>query len=51
MFPITFYALLCGLVGLFSPRFGRWYGRLMFGAVLGVFAATAMPHVRALAGL
>ncbi|WP_238548058.1 hypothetical protein [Meridianimarinicoccus roseus] len=51
MFPVTFYAVLCGLVGLLAPRFRRWYGRLVFGAVLGVSAAIVMPQLRALVGL
>ncbi|MGS4944381.1 hypothetical protein ACVDG3_02790 [Meridianimarinicoccus sp. RP-17] len=50
-FPIAFYAALCGLVGLAAPRFSRWPARLAFGAALGVAAATAMPHIRAFAGL
>jgi len=51
MFPVAFYAALCGLVGLVAPRFHRWPARLVFGAALGMVAATAMPHIRAFAGL
>jgi hypothetical protein len=50
-FPIAFYAALCGLVGVAAPRFSRWPARLGFGALIGVVAATALPHIRAIFGL
>ncbi|MFV1874794.1 MULTISPECIES: hypothetical protein [Nioella] len=48
---LTFYAVVCGLLGLVSPNLGRPAIRLGIGAVVGLIAAGALPTIRASLGL
>jgi len=53
MDPITlsFYAVVCGLLGLAGPRLGRPMMRLGIGAAIGLIAAGALPTIRAALGI
>lgn len=53
MDPITlsFYAIVCGLLGLAGPTLGRPTVRLAIGAVVGLVAAGALPYLRASLGI
>ena len=45
LFPLAFYALVCGLLSAFAPpvSLGK---RLILGAIVGIVSATVMPLVR-----
>lgn len=48
---LTFYAVVCGLLGLAGPHLGRPTIRLGIGAVIGLIAAGALPTIRATFGI
>ncbi|MCS6626162.1 hypothetical protein N0B44_24900 [Roseibacterium beibuensis] len=48
---LVFYAAICGLLSLASPRLGRPFIRLAVGAVVGIAAATLLPILRTAFGL
>jgi hypothetical protein len=48
---ITFYAIVCALLGLAGPSLGRPLVRLGIGATVGLGAAALLPGLRASAGL
>lgn len=48
---ISFYALVCGVLGLFAPRLGNPALRLGAGVLVGVAAASLLPALRAALGL
>jgi hypothetical protein len=45
---MVFYALVCGVLAAFSPSIGNRNKRLIFGSVIGLLAALAMPTIRSL---
>jgi len=47
---MTFYAIVCGVLGVSAPRFDSAWFRLAFGAVIGVIAAFALPYIRQMIG-
>ena len=48
---LAFYAIICALLSLASPRLGRPLVRLGIGALVGIAAAALLPWVRATFGL
>ena len=48
---LVFYAAICGLLSLASPRLGRPFVRLAIGAVVGLAAAALLPILRSTFGL
>ncbi len=48
---VSYYAVVCGVLGLASPRLGMPVLRLIIGCVVGVLAATLLPAVRLIASL
>jgi len=48
---ITFYAVVCGVLGWAAPKLGGSVMRLGVGAIVGVIAVTVLPLVRAVIGL
>lgn len=52
MDPVSlgFYATVCGLLGLAGPRLGTAPFRLAIGALVGIVAVAALPHVKTLLG-
>jgi hypothetical protein len=48
---LTFYAVVCGLLGLAGPTLGRPMIRLGIGAAIGLIAAAALPTIRTSLGL
>lgn len=53
MDPITlsFYGVICGLLGLAGPSLGRPALRLFIGAAVGILAAGVLPYLRASLGV
>ena len=47
---LAFYAVICGLLSLVSPRLGTPLVRVAVGAVVGVAAATLLPFLLAALG-
>jgi hypothetical protein len=43
---ISFYAVVCGLLGLVSPAMGSYLPRLGVGAIVGIVAAILLPYLR-----
>ena len=43
---MAFYACICGVLGVASPRLGSMPVRLAIGAAVGVVAALILPVVR-----
>ena len=50
-FVMTFYAVVCGILGWAAPNLGGPAIRLGIGAVVGIIAATVLPVVRVVLGL
>lgn len=48
---LTYYAAVCGLLGLVGPRLGAAPLRLAIGAVVGIGAVAVLPSLRAALGL
>lgn len=48
---VSYYALVCGLLGLAGPRLGAPVLRLVIGGIVGILAATMLPSLRALLGI
>ncbi|AKO95320.1 MAG: hypothetical protein RID15_12840 [Marinovum algicola] len=48
---VSYYALVCGALGLAGPRLGRPLIRLGIGGIVGILAATLLPTVRLGLGL
>ncbi|MFA8387085.1 MAG: hypothetical protein ACEPO2_15795 [Pelagibaca sp.] len=48
---MAFYALVCGGLGLVSPRFPKPWARFAVAALVGVVAAAILPVVRTALGL
>ena len=48
---VSYYAFVCGMLGLAGPRLGMPVWRLIIGGVVGVLAATLLPAVKLIAGL
>ncbi len=49
IFALTFYAVICGLLGLTAPpRFPSALSRIVFGAIVGLLAAGLLPFVKGL---
>lgn len=46
-FTLTYYAAVCGLLSLASPRFGGYLPRLAVGIAVGLVAAGVLPTLRA----
>jgi len=44
---LAFYAAICGLLSVASPRLGTPLVRLLIGAVVGIAAAALLPVLRA----
>jgi hypothetical protein len=42
---LVFYAIVCGVLSVFAPKFGGFLPRLAVGAVVGIGAAAALPVV------
>lgn len=47
---LSFYAVVCGVLGLAGPRLGAAPIRLLIGGLVGVLAATILPFVHVLIG-
>ena len=47
---LAFYATICGALSALSPRLRTPARRLVVGAAVGVLAAAALPHIRAVLG-
>lgn len=43
---LIFYALVCALLSMASPRLGTPVKRLAIGAVVGIAAAALLPVIR-----
>ena len=48
---LTYYALICALLSMFSPHVGGALRRLVIGAVVGIAAAASLPVVRGALGV
>jgi hypothetical protein len=48
---LAFYAIVCGILSLASPRLGRPLVRLGIGAAVGIAAAALLPILKATFGL
>lgn len=48
---LVFYAIVCGLLSLASPRLGRPGPRVAIGALVGIAAAALLPVLRTAFGL
>ncbi|AHM03189.1 hypothetical protein roselon_00771 [Roseibacterium elongatum DSM 19469] len=48
---LAFYAAICALLSLASPRLGRPFVRLAVGAVVGLAAAALLPILKGALGL
>lgn len=48
---MAFYALVCGGLGLVSPRFPKPLARFAIAALVGVVAAAVLPAIRTALGL
>ncbi len=48
---LVFYACVCGVLGLAGPKLGAAPVRLGIGALVGIVAVTALPHVKTVLGL
>lgn len=42
---MSYYAIICGLLGVFAPRVGRWPARLTLGIAVGAISAGVIPTV------
>ncbi|WP_323766369.1 hypothetical protein [Marinovum sp.] len=51
LITVTYYALVCGVLGLAGPRLGRPPIRLIVGGIVGILAATLLPALRLGLGL
>lgn len=47
---VSYYAFVCGILGLAGPRLGAPLIRLIVGGIVGILAATALPPVRLIFG-
>lgn len=47
---MTFYAVICGVLGVSAPSFSSAIQRLAFGAVVGVVAAAVLPFIKGMMG-
>ncbi len=47
---LVFYAVICGCLSLFAPRFGGMAPRLAVGAAVGIAASLALPLIRGAIG-
>ncbi len=47
---LTYYALICGLLGAAAPRLGALPVRFVLGAIVGLASAAALPIVRQMLG-
>lgn len=47
---VSYYALVCGVLGLAGPKLGAPVIRLIIGGFVGVLAATVLPAVRLIVG-
>lgn len=47
---VSYYAIVCGVLGMAGPKLGGTVVRLIIGAVVGVIAATLLPAVRLIVG-
>lgn len=47
---VSYYAVVCGVLGMAGPKLGGTVVRLIIGAIVGVIAATLLPTVRLIAG-
>lgn len=47
---VSYYALVCGILGLAGPRLGAPVIRLIIGGIVGVLAATLLPALRLILG-
>jgi len=45
---LSFYAVICGVLGWAAPNLGAPVVRLGIGAVVGVIAASLLPYVKAM---
>jgi hypothetical protein len=43
---LTFYAAVCGILGVVAPKLGGFLPRLLIGAFVGIIAAILLPSVR-----
>lgn len=48
---VSYYAFVCGVLGLAGPHIGRPLIRLVIGGIVGVLAASLLPMVRLGLGL
>lgn len=48
---VSYYAVVCGLLGWAGPKLGRPVIRLLIGAIVGIGAATILPTVRLIVGV
>lgn len=47
---VSYYAIVCGVLGMAGPKLGGRVTRLIIGAIVGIVAATLLPAVRLIAG-
>jgi len=47
---LTYYAIVCGVLGLIGPKLGAPITRLGVGAVVGIVAASSLPVVKSFLG-
>lgn len=47
---VSYYAVVCGVLGLAGPKLGRPVMRLVIGGLVGIGAATILPTVRLIVG-
>lgn len=48
---IAWYAAICGALAAFAPQLGSRLRRIVFGAAVGILAASLLPAVRGWFGL
>ncbi len=47
---VSYYAFVCGVLGLAGPSLGKPVLRLIIGGIVGVIAAALLPAVRLIIG-
>ncbi|MEL7346054.1 MAG: hypothetical protein AAFN59_14570 [Pseudomonadota bacterium] len=50
LIALGFYAVICGLLSLFAPRFGGLLPRVAIGATVGIAASIALPILKGAMG-
>jgi hypothetical protein len=48
---MTFYALVCGALGVLAPRLPSFWQRFVVAALVGIVAAVLLPILRGALGI